>query len=95
MAYPAPVEALVEALEALPGIGRVSAERLTFHVLRDIAAGEERGDFRFQRGVAAMTADRGPDIILRMSFKGLGQGPHAVLLLRTGQVEVAPGTGDQ
>ena len=35
MAYPAPVEALVEAFEALPGIGRVSAERLTFHVLRD------------------------------------------------------------
>ncbi len=35
MAYPAPVEALVEAFEELPGIGRVSAERLTFHVLRD------------------------------------------------------------
>ncbi len=35
MAYPAPVEALVEAFSDLPGIGRVSAERLTFHVLRD------------------------------------------------------------
>lgn len=39
MAYPAPVEALVVAFQALPGIGRVSAERLTFHVLRDGAAG--------------------------------------------------------
>lgn len=39
MAYPPPVEALVEAFEALPGIGRVSAERLTFHVLRDTASG--------------------------------------------------------
>ncbi|MBL6756780.1 MAG: recombination protein RecR [Planctomycetes bacterium] len=39
MAYPAPVESLVRAFEALPGVGRVSAERLTFHVLRDAAAG--------------------------------------------------------
>lgn len=39
MAYPPPVESLVEAFEALPGIGRVSAERLTFHVLRDMVAG--------------------------------------------------------
>ena len=40
MAYPAPVEALVEALEALPGVGRVTAERLAFHVLRDPRAGQ-------------------------------------------------------
>ncbi|MEM9803018.1 MAG: recombination mediator RecR [Planctomycetota bacterium] len=39
MAYPAPVESLVAAFEALPGVGRVSAERLTFHVLRDAASG--------------------------------------------------------
>jgi len=41
MAYPAPVEALIEALRRLPGVGRVTAERLTFHVLRDPEAGEE------------------------------------------------------
>lgn len=35
MAYPAPVEALVTAFERLPGVGRRSAERLAFHVLRD------------------------------------------------------------
>ncbi len=39
MAYPVPVQALVDAFEALPGIGRVTAERLTFHVLRDDRAG--------------------------------------------------------
>ena len=39
MAYPPPVEALVEAFETLPGIGRVSAERLTFHILRDKNSG--------------------------------------------------------
>ncbi|MGD2019256.1 MAG: recombination mediator RecR [Planctomycetota bacterium] len=44
MAYPAPVEALVRAFEALPGVGRVSAERLTFHVLRDGGAGRSLRD---------------------------------------------------
>ena len=44
MAYPAPVEALVLAFEALPGVGRVSAERLTFHVLRDPSSGRELRD---------------------------------------------------
>lgn len=44
MAYPAPVESLVRAFEALPGIGRVSAERLTFHVLRDAASGSDLRD---------------------------------------------------
>jgi recombination protein RecR len=35
MAYPAPVEALIDAFQRFPGIGRRSAERLAFHVLRD------------------------------------------------------------
>ena len=35
MAYPQPIEALVEAFRRFPGIGRVTAERLAFHVLRD------------------------------------------------------------
>jgi recombination protein RecR len=40
VAYPAPLEALVAAFERFPGIGRRSAERLAFHVLRDPAARE-------------------------------------------------------
>ncbi len=44
MAYPAPVESLVRAFEALPGIGRVSAERLTFHILRDSTSGSALRD---------------------------------------------------
>ena len=35
MGYPEPIEALVEAFQRFPGIGRRSAERLAFHVLRD------------------------------------------------------------
>ncbi len=35
MAYPEPLEELVAAFERFPGIGRRSAERLAFHVLRD------------------------------------------------------------
>ncbi len=35
MAYPEPLETLVQALERFPGIGRRTAERLAFHVLRD------------------------------------------------------------
>lgn len=35
MAYPDPLEALIAAFERFPGIGRVTAERLAFHVLRD------------------------------------------------------------
>lgn len=35
MAYPEPLEALIAAFEHFPGIGRRSAERLAFHVLRD------------------------------------------------------------
>ncbi len=40
MAYPAPVEALVDAFQRLPGVGRRSAERLAFHVLRDPSSGD-------------------------------------------------------
>lgn len=35
MAYPRALEELVKAFERFPGIGRRSAERLAFHVLRD------------------------------------------------------------
>jgi len=35
MAYPASLEALVAAFERFPGVGRRTAERLAFHVLRD------------------------------------------------------------
>ncbi len=35
MAYPDPLEALIAAFERFPGVGRVTAERLAFHVLRD------------------------------------------------------------
>ena len=38
MAYPEPLEALIAAFELYPGIGRVTAERLAFHVLRDPTA---------------------------------------------------------
>lgn len=40
MAYPEPLEGLIQAFERFPGIGRVSAERLAFHVLRDPQARE-------------------------------------------------------
>lgn len=35
MAYPRSLEQLVEAFERFPGVGRRTAERLAFHVLRD------------------------------------------------------------
>lgn len=38
MAYPEPLERLVQAFERFPGVGRRTAERLAFHVLRDPAA---------------------------------------------------------
>jgi len=38
VAYPEPLEQLIRAFAAFPGIGRVSAERLAFHVLRDPSA---------------------------------------------------------
>lgn len=38
MAYPAPLEALVEAFCRLPGVGRRTGERLALHVLRDPSA---------------------------------------------------------
>ncbi|MFT5051823.1 MAG: recombination protein RecR [Chlamydiales bacterium] len=40
MAYPEPIEQLVEAFERFPGIGRRSAERLAFHILREPRARE-------------------------------------------------------
>lgn len=43
MAYPEPLEALIEAFERFPGVGRRSAERLAFHVLRDPSARELAG----------------------------------------------------
>lgn len=43
MAYPEPIEALVEAFEQFPGVGRRSAERLAFHVLRDPRAARLAG----------------------------------------------------
>jgi recombination protein RecR len=38
MAYPEPLEELVASFERLPGIGRRTAERLAFHLLRDPGA---------------------------------------------------------
>ena len=38
MAYPEPLEELVVSFEGLPGIGRRTAERLAFHLLRDPSA---------------------------------------------------------
>ena len=35
MAYPEPLERLITAFERFPGVGRRTAERLAFHVLRD------------------------------------------------------------
>jgi recombination protein RecR len=43
LAFPAPLEQLIEAFERFPGIGRVTAERLAFHVLRDPEAAELAG----------------------------------------------------
>jgi recombination protein RecR len=40
MAYPEPLERLISAFERFPGIGRRTAERLAFHVLRDPEAAE-------------------------------------------------------
>ena len=38
MAYPGPLESLIAAFARFPGIGRRTAERLAFHVLRDPSA---------------------------------------------------------
>ncbi len=40
MAYPKPLERLIAAFERFPGVGRRTAERLAFHVLRDAEAPE-------------------------------------------------------
>jgi recombination protein RecR len=38
LAYPEPLEKLIEAFERFPGVGRRTAERLAFHALRDARA---------------------------------------------------------
>jgi len=38
VAYPKPLEELIEAFSRFPGIGRRTAERLSFHILRDAEA---------------------------------------------------------
>ena len=43
MAFPAPLEELIVAFERFPGVGRVTAERLAFHVLRDPKAADLAG----------------------------------------------------
>jgi recombination protein RecR len=40
VAYPEPLEKLIEAFERYPGVGRRTAERLAFHALRDARARE-------------------------------------------------------
>jgi recombination protein RecR len=40
MAYPEPLERLITAFARLPGVGRRTAERFAFHVLRDPSARE-------------------------------------------------------
>lgn len=46
MAYPAPLERLIESFERFPGVGRRTAERLAFHVLRDPEARRLADDIR-------------------------------------------------
>jgi recombination protein RecR len=43
VAYPEPLERLVASFERFPGVGRRTAERLAFHVLRDPTARELAG----------------------------------------------------
>ena len=43
MAYPEPLERLIETFERYPGVGRRTAERLAFHALRDPKARELAG----------------------------------------------------
>jgi len=43
VAYPEPLERLVASFEHFPGVGRRTAERLAFHVLRDPTARELAG----------------------------------------------------
>jgi len=40
LAYPKPLERLIAAFERFPGVGRRTAERMAFHVLRDPEAGQ-------------------------------------------------------
>lgn len=43
MAYPEPLEQLIASFERFPGVGRRTAERLAFHVLREPSARELAG----------------------------------------------------
>jgi len=43
LAYPKPLERLIAAFERFPGVGRRTAERLAFHVLRDPESRELAG----------------------------------------------------
>ncbi len=43
MAYPEPLERLIASFERFPGVGRRTAERLAFHVLREPSARELAG----------------------------------------------------
>ncbi len=43
MAYPEPLERLIEAFERFPGVGRRTAERLSFHALSDPKSRELSG----------------------------------------------------
>lgn len=40
MAYPEPLERLIDAFERFPGVGRRTAERMAFHALRDARSRE-------------------------------------------------------
>jgi recombination protein RecR len=66
VAYPEPLESLVAAFERFPGIGRRSAERLAFHVLRDpsareLAAAIERAVVETRRcGICCNVAESDP-----------------------------------
>lgn len=69
MAYPEPLEALIEAFSRFPGVGRVTAERLAFHVLRDpeargLAPAIERAARDTRRcGVCSNVTERDPCVV--------------------------------
>jgi recombination protein RecR len=66
VAYPEPLEALIQAFEQFPGVGRRTAERLAFHALRDpkargLAPALERAVRETQRcSQCANVAERNP-----------------------------------
>ena len=66
MAYPEPLERLITAFERFPGVGRRTAERLAFHVLRDkrsrelAPAIEHAARNTVRCGLCSNVADRDP-----------------------------------